>query len=57
MIRHGNIMAALLGKIGVLTREMLPSGAAGCATNGHREGLTFGSHQDQTWLTFILLVQ
>jgi hypothetical protein len=27
MIRHGNVMAALLGKIGLLTREMLPSGA------------------------------
>ena len=27
MIRHGNVMAALLGKIGVLTREMLPPGA------------------------------
>ena len=27
MIRHGNVMAALLGKIGLLTREMLPPGA------------------------------
>jgi hypothetical protein len=27
MIRHGNVMAALLAKVGVLTREMLPPGA------------------------------
>jgi hypothetical protein len=27
MIRHGNVMAALLGKIGMLTHEMLPPGA------------------------------
>lgn len=27
MIKHGNVMAALLAKVGVLTREMLPPGA------------------------------